>query len=57
MEVTMNRVALALSCFLALCSDAFPQTSAESEGPVTIQEKTAGMEEFPGYFTFYWDGK
>ncbi len=53
----MNRVTLALFCFLALCSDAFPQTSAESEGPITIQEKTAGMEEFPGYFTFYWDGK
>ena len=53
----MNPVTIALSCFLALCSNAFAQTSAESKGPVTIQEKTAGMEKFPGYFPFYWDAK
>jgi hypothetical protein len=27
-----------------------------SAEPKTIGEKTAGMERFPGYFTFYWDG-
>ena len=28
-----------------------------SDEPKTIGEKTAGMERFPGYFTFYWDMK
>jgi len=25
--------------------------------PQQISEKTSGMDKFPGYFTFYWDGK
>jgi len=29
----------------------------ESREPKTIGEKTEGMEEHPGYFTFYWDEK
>ena len=29
----------------------------ECEGPKSIAEKTEGMEEYPGYFKFYWDEK
>ncbi len=53
----MKRVTIALICFLIFYSSGFPQTFAESKGPGTIQEKTAGMQKFPGYFAFYWDAK
>lgn len=53
----MKRITIAVFCFLVFCSDGFPQTSAESKLPVTIQEKTGGMEKFPGYFPLYWDAK
>jgi hypothetical protein len=31
--------------------------SADSGRTQTITEKVAGMEKFPGYFTFYWDAR
>ena len=53
----MKRVAIALLSLLIFCSDGLPQTSAESKVPATIQEKTAGMQKFPGYFPFYWEAE
>ncbi len=32
----------------------FSVVYAQSE---SLSEKVAGMEKFPGYFTFYWDAK
>lgn len=37
-------------------SISFAQTSKPTSLP-TIKEKTAGMKEYPGYCTFYWDAK
>jgi hypothetical protein len=33
------------------------QRSSDPPKPQTITEKVAGMEKFPGFFTFYWDAK
>jgi hypothetical protein len=32
-------------------------STAWAQKPQTLTEKVAGMEKFPGYFTFYWDAK
>ena len=37
-------------------SISFARTSKPTSLP-TIQEKTAGMKEYPGYFNFYWDAR
>ena len=37
---------------LLLCLILFFSLNAQ---PITITEKTTGMEKFPGYFNFYWD--
>ena len=29
----------------------------QAQTPQTITEKVAGMQKFPGFFTFYWDAK
>ena len=29
----------------------------QAQKPQTLTEKIAGMEKFPGFFTFYWDAK
>ncbi len=34
-----------------------PQSNDKSESIKTIEEKTADMEKFEGYLTFYWDAK
>src|SRR5918994_7164792 len=44
----MKRVGI-LAMFLLLCV-----SIGEAQ---TITEKVAGMEKFPGFFTFYWDAK
>ena len=31
--------------------------TTQAQKPQTITEKVAGMEKFPGFFTFYWDAK
>lgn len=53
-----------MNCLLSNClmflftdSNAPEQSPSEEKSPATIAEKTAGMERFPGYFTFYWDAK
>ena len=52
----MKRVGILL--ILLLCvSITHAQTHAETPKPQTITEKVAGMEKFPGFFTFYWDAK
>ena len=33
------------------------QSNNKSESLITIEEKTANMEKFEGYLTFYWDAK
>jgi hypothetical protein len=44
--------------FLFCVSTLQAQTrAAETPKPQTINEKVAGMQRFPGFFTFYWDAK
>ena len=51
----MKRVGVFLLLgLLAFCNYGFAESAAKSNLP-TIQEKTAGMKKFPGYFPFYWD--
>jgi hypothetical protein len=38
-------------------SSLFAQSRTAEAKTITITEKTAGMEKFPGYFPFYWDAK
>ncbi len=52
----MKKSLTLLFAFLMLCGISFARSSASSSFP-TIREKTAGMKEYPGYFTFYWDAK
>lgn len=30
---------------------------AEKKAPPTIEQKTSGMQKFPGFFTYYWDAR
>ena len=47
-----------LLMFVTLCvSVMHAQPRAETSKPQTITEKVAGMEKFPGFFTFYWEAK
>ena len=47
-----------LLMFVTLCvSVMHAQPRAETSKPQTLTEKVAGMEKFPGFFTFYWDAK
>src|SRR6266704_3406057 len=54
----MRRLILLVS-FLLICNasvPAQPRSTADAK-VVTIAEKVAGMQKFPGYFPFYWDAK
>jgi hypothetical protein len=55
----MRRVTLLFLILGMACLPSFAQTRGEAtaQAPPTITAKTAGMQEFPGYFTFYWDAK
>lgn len=44
----MKRTAFVLLCLLIVC----PWAGGHTE---SISEKTAGMKNYPGYFTFYWE--
>ncbi|MCK4646624.1 MAG: zinc-dependent metalloprotease [Candidatus Aminicenantes bacterium] len=46
----MKRFVFLLCLVIAACSLLCAQ-------PQSISKKTAGMEKYPGYFTFYWDAK
>ncbi|MEE8202114.1 MAG: hypothetical protein V3R29_13225, partial [Candidatus Acidoferrales bacterium] len=51
----MKRVGVFLLLgLLAFSNYGFAESVTKSNLP-TIQEKTAGMKKFPGYFPFYWD--
>ncbi len=50
----MKRLMILLIAAVALSPLSQTQTKPETK-PVTIADKVAGMEKFPGYFTFYWD--
>ena len=43
----LGMLLLLLACFLTI----------QAQKPQTLTEKVAGMEKFPGFFTFYWDAK
>src|ERR1700745_2405758 len=45
----MKLVGIFLLLFLSL--------PIHAQKPQTLNEKVAGMEKFPGFFTFYWDAK
>ena len=53
-------IRVTLICLLLMASglavNGQPRT-ADSGRTQTITEKVAGMEKFPGYFTFYWDAR
>ena len=53
----MKRVGILLMFVLLCVSIMHAQPRAETPKPQTITEKVAGMEKFPGFFTFYWDAK
>ncbi|MGH7597430.1 MAG: zinc-dependent metalloprotease [bacterium] len=48
---------LLLGIGLFLCSQVLAQSTPEKKAPTTIAAKTADMEKYPGYFTFYWEAK
>src|SRR5215208_8500929 len=52
----MRRLGIFL-VFLLCVAMVHAQSRGEAQKPETITEKIAGMEKFPGYFPFYWDGK
>jgi hypothetical protein len=52
----MKRLLIVLWGMIAFSSASPAQPKPKSK-PATIAEKAAGMEEFRGYFTFYWDSK
>ena len=52
----MKRLLMVLWGVLALSLTSPAQQKPESK-PASIAEKVAGMEKFPGFFTFYWDSK
>ena len=52
----MKKTLTLLLSFLMLGGIAFAGMSAPASFP-TIQEKTAGMKKYSGFFTFYWDAK
>ncbi len=52
----MKKLVTFTAFFLIFAGTSFAR-SANADAVPTIQEKTAGMKEYPGYFTFYWDAK
>lgn len=52
----MTRLFILVSLSLLLCAATVAQPRSETRTS-TITEKVAGMQKFPGYFPFYWDGK
>ena len=53
----MIRFPFAFLILLILFAPVFSQQRSEAAKTSTITEKVAGMEKFPGYFTFYWEAK
>ena len=47
---------LLVSLVFAATVPAQPRTGSEAK-PISISEKTAGMQKFAGFFPFYWDAK
>src|SRR5437660_9274802 len=56
----MTNYAILLMLYMIFGSDIRAQqrsTSDAARGLPSIAEKVAGMQKFPGYFSFYWDAK
>jgi len=54
----MRRIIPLVVVFLLCTTDALAQSRAGAEARTqSIDEKTAGMQKFPGYFPFYWDAR
>ncbi len=54
----MKRLIPVLSVLLLLCANIFSQPRSGSDAKIsTIAEKIAGMQKYPGYFSFYWDAR
>jgi hypothetical protein len=56
----MKRALVASLAFLIFAAVTLAQNSASEtprKAPPTISEKTAGMQKFPGFFTYYWDAR
>ena len=54
----MRRLVVTTMAVLFLSTSVFAQSRTGSDAkPVSIAEKTAGMQKFAGYFPFYWDAK
>ena len=53
----MIRFPFTFLILLILFTPVYSQPRSDSSKTPTITEKVAGMEKFPGYFTFYWEAK
>lgn len=56
----MKRSLTALLVFFASAVNApaqNPSSEASAKQAVTIEQKTVGMQRFPGFFTYYWDAR
>jgi hypothetical protein len=53
----MKRTTLTLAILVLLCASASAQPRNPDAKLPSINEKTAGMQKFTGYFPFYWDAK
>ncbi|HTS12601.1 MAG TPA: zinc-dependent metalloprotease [Candidatus Limnocylindrales bacterium] len=55
----MRRALIAALVFVMYAATAAAQNSSEGQmkAPPTIEQKTAGMQKFPGFFTYYWDAR
>jgi hypothetical protein len=52
----MKRLMIFLVVAFAIPSISTAQPKSDPK-PISIADKVAGMERYPGYFTFYWDSK
>ena len=56
----MKRALIASLAFLMFVAAAPAQNSpseAQRKAPPTIDQKTSGMQKFPGFFTYFWDAR
>ena len=48
---------LALFALAAITPAQSSSPEAQVKPPATIDQKTAGLQKFPGFFTYYWDAR
>jgi len=48
---------LLLPFFAVIAFAQNPSSETQMKVPPSIEQKTAGMQKFPGFFTYYWDAR